>query len=208
LLELFPGGEAVRYGTGDTGWTSLFSGEKVPKYDTRLDLVGTLDEATCFIGMARAHLAAPEAEALVSIQEALYLLMAEAAADAQASEKFGFSIGEDHLARLEGALETYLGRVELPNKFVLPGGCKESAFLDVARTVVRRAERLAVLAKEQGFVDNPVFLSYLNRVSTLLYVLARYEEAKRGLGFVTLRHSKGRTATRIQRSRPDEEEKR
>ncbi len=182
----------MKYGTGDSGWTSLFGGERVLKFDTRLELVGTLDEATSFIGLARSRLGEIEARTLLAVQEALYLLMAEVASDEQARSKFGFQIGEAQLKELEANLEALLEKVKLPNKFVAPGECFESALLDVARTIVRRAERLAVLAREQGALGNPTFLSYLNRLSTLLYVMARYEEAKRGKGYAILRHAGGR----------------
>ncbi len=192
----------MKFGSGDNGWTRLFSGERVPKYDTRLELIGTLDEATSSVGLAKTHLSEQEAGHLIRMQETFYLMMAEVASDPESRSKYGFRVVLDHLRDLETTLETYLERIELPNKFIVPGACVESALLDLARTVVRRAERLGVRARDEGLVDNPHLIVYLNRASTLLYVLARFEEAKRGLGYVTLRLQQGRATTSSEKPKP------
>lgn len=167
--------------TGDTGYTGLIGKERVPKWDGRPDTFGTLDEATSALGIARAVTANPRVkEAILALQRELYLLMAELALSPEAYEGSDFKITEEHVLGLERLSEELKAEVEIGNVFVIPGETLPSAALDLARTVVRRGERLAARLHHDGVISNEYVLSYLNRLSDLLFVLARYEEAQAG----------------------------
>ncbi len=160
---------------GDAGQTDLL-GERVTKDDPRIDLIGELDETTSSIGLGRA-LATVEGtnERLKTVQRDLYLIMAELAfTDVTRPEKYQF--GADRTAWLEAELEVISANITLPREFVLPGETVASGALDVARTVVRRAERQAVALHREGAVANGEIIRYLNRLSSLLFMLARAED--------------------------------
>lgn len=160
---------------GDQGSTDLL-GERVDKHDPRISLIGTLDESTSSIGLGRAHATWNNAnELLIQAQRDLYQIMAELAfVDRIRPEALHFEAARiDWLeATIAGVQET----VELPREFVLPGETVAGAALDVARTVVRRAERQAVKLTTDGVIDNPEIIRYLNRLSSLLFILARAED--------------------------------
>jgi cob(I)alamin adenosyltransferase len=160
---------------GDTGQTDLL-GARVEKDDPRIDLIGTLDEATSAIGLGRAMAHVPETnERLKTVQRDLYQIMAELAfTDTTRPDSLRFS--GDRTAWLEAELEVLGGSVELPREFVLPGETIAGAALDVARTVVRRGERQAVGLARDGVIGNPEIVRYLNRLSSLLFMLARAED--------------------------------
>ena len=164
---------------GDEGYTDLL-GDRVPKYHLRPETYGTLDEATSFIGLARAMSASSRTnEILVEVQRDLYLMMAELAFAPDMKQK-RYHITADHVKRVEEETDKLSAEVELPPHFVLPGDTVPGGVLDVARTVVRRAERLAVRLSHDGEIDNPEVLAYLNRLSSLLFILARYEDREAG----------------------------
>lgn len=167
-------------GRGDEGYTDLL-GSRVPKYDERTELIGTLDEATSQIGVARAAAAGERTRrVLIAVQRDLYLMMAELAftTDAGAGK---FRITEEHLANIERETDSLADEVELGRDFILPGDSQPGAALDLARTVVRRAERQAVRLVHEGHFDNHITLAYLNRLSSLLFILARYEDRAAGV---------------------------
>lgn len=172
-------GDGMRIYTtkGDQGQTDLL-GERVAKDDPRIDLLGTLDETTSAIGLGRAHIADPtEGETLIQAQRDLYQIMAELAFTNDlrpASLRFGAG----RVVWLEGEIERIAATVTLPPQFVIPGDTVAGAALDVARTVARRAERLAVALGDESAVNNPDILRYLNRLSSLLFILARAEDVK------------------------------
>ena len=167
--------------TGDEGYTGLIGRERVPKWDPRPDTFGTLDEATSALGIARAVTQnARVRELILSLQRELYLLMAELALSPEAYAESPFKITEAHVAGLERISEELKNEVEIGNVFVIPGETLPSAALDLARTVVRRGERLAARLFHDGVITNREVLRYLNRLSDLLFVLARFEEAQSG----------------------------
>ena len=167
--------------TGDEGYTGLIGKERVPKWDPRPDTFGTLDEATSALGIARAVTQnARVRELILSLQRELYLLMAELALSPEAYAESQFKITEEHVAGLERVSEELKNEVEIGNVFVIPGETLPGAALDLARTVVRRGERLAARLFHEGVITNQEVLRYLNRLSDLLFVLARYEEAQAG----------------------------
>jgi len=167
--------------TGDAGYTGLIGKERVPKWDPRPETYGTLDEATSALGIARA-VARDERvkETILGLQRELYLLMAELALSPEAYAESQFKITEEHVVGLERATEALKQEVEIGLVFVIPGETLPSAALDLARTVVRRGERLAARLYHEGVIENAEVLRYLNRLSDLLFVLARYEEAQEG----------------------------
>jgi len=156
--------------TGDSGETSLANGERVRKDCTRVQSYGTVDELNSFLGLAKHYLPDYERELVESIQKDLFRLAAELAK----GEKFVKVISEEDIERLTNFVHQYESKVQL-NSFVVPGETIASAHLDVCRTIARRAERLVVtLAHEEEVRQENI--KYLNRVSDLLYIMARYLE--------------------------------
>ena len=142
-------------GKGDDGSTSLWYGGRVPKDDARTDAYGSLDEASSALGVARS-LCGDEAELaadILRVQDELFIAGAELATAPEASDRL-----EDRVSRvtaemageLEPLIDKYMDRVDLPPKFVLPGGTTLAAQLDVARTIIRRAERRVVTLSAAG----------------------------------------------------------
>lgn len=166
--------------TGDEGSTSLFGGARVPKAHPRIDAYGTVDEANSHLGMARALLSDDEAfgalrGVLGRLQEELFVLGADLATPSEAKSVVP-RIGAEHVRRLEEDIDHFDEKLPALRHFVLPGGTPAAAALHMARTVCRRAERLAVRAADPGGADDPINTQatvYLNRLSDLLFVLAR-----------------------------------
>jgi cob(I)alamin adenosyltransferase len=171
----------VTTGTGDTGYTGLLGNQRVPKYDPRPDTFGTVDEATSALGLARATTQDETArEVILHMQRDLYVLMAELATLPENQAAIGMAITADHVQWLEAAEEQLKAAVEIPNKFVIPGDSLDGAALDLARTIVRRAERMTVRLLHDGVIANSEPVRYLNRLSDVVFILARYLEAKQG----------------------------
>jgi len=163
--------------TGDDGYTGLLGKARVPKWHARPETFGTLDEATSALGLARALTTHDEIRALVlSIQRQLYVLMAELATPPEEYERAGFRITADDVATLEKQAEALKARVEIGREFVIPGETAGAAALDLARTIVRRGERLAARLFHDGEIGNPEVLRYLNRLSDVLFIAGRLDE--------------------------------
>ena len=172
----------VTTGTGDTGYTGLIGEQRVPKYDPRPDTFGTVDEATSALGMARAMIQDPKIKKIIyDMQNDLYLLMAELASPPENYEKLGFRMTIEHVQHLEQVEESLKQEVEIPNKFIVPGDTLDGATLDLARTIIRRAERMAVKLLHEGVIANGEVVRYLNRLSDLVFIIARYLEVKSSL---------------------------
>jgi cob(I)alamin adenosyltransferase len=167
-------------GKGDQGTTDLL-GDRVGKNAPIVEVLGALDEATSFIGSARAQVTSAELNGwLMEAQRDLYRILSELAfTDEMRPESFHF--GTDRVEWLERITDEIGARVELPPHFILPGDTAAGAALDVARTVVRRAERRAVDLQEIGQLSNQEILRYLNRLSSLLFIAARYEDHLAGI---------------------------
>jgi cob(I)alamin adenosyltransferase len=162
---------------GDDGYTGLLGPERVPKYDLRPEAYGTVDEAQAAMGLARASGCTPRTgEILLAIQRDLYPLMAELAAAGDADSSFAGSITKANVVQLESWIAELEAEVEMPREFIVPGDSQAGAALHLARTVVRRAERLAVHLVHKGLLDNDQVLRYLNRLSSLLFALACFED--------------------------------
>jgi cob(I)alamin adenosyltransferase len=166
---------------GDDGYTDLLGGPRLPKEELRIDALGDIDEATSTIGLARAHAQGEETRAaLVHVQKDLYLLMADlATVEGKAAREP--RLQDSHLARLEELIQSFDGRVTIPKEFVAPGDSVSGATMDVARAVVRRAERTVTQLLHSGSGATSVMVAYLNRVSSLLFGLARFEDSLAGV---------------------------
>ncbi|MGH2748104.1 MAG: cob(I)yrinic acid a,c-diamide adenosyltransferase [Actinomycetota bacterium] len=169
---------------GDEGTTGLLYGGRVPKDDDRTEVYGTLDETVSALGVARAAgLVTRVEDIVVRIQREMFVAGAQLATAAENQAKLEDGVSKVTQAMTKQAEEDIDALTEehpLPAEFVLPGETPGSAGLDLARSTVRRAERLAVKMNRSGLVADSEVLKYLNRVSDLLFVLARYEEAERG----------------------------
>lgn len=167
--------------TGDKGKTSLFSGERVYKDDLRVDAYGTLDELNSALGVALNTCSTPRVkEILAVLQRQLFTAGADLATH-RGGHRQPPRISEDDWRQQEALIDELSSQLPELKRFVLPGGSPGSAQLQVARSVCRRAERLIVrLGKEDGDV-NPALLIYVNRLSDLLFVMARHENVSLGL---------------------------
>jgi len=165
-------------GKGDEGYTTLLGPDRIPKYDLRPEAYGTVDEATSFLGLVRAEPSTSERtrRIVLATQRDLWILMGEMAAPPEA--KLSQRLGEERTRWLETETDRLGAEIPPLKEFVLPGNILASAWLDVARTVVRRAERLAVRLYHEEYIKNEEIIRYLNRLSSLLFALARYEEAR------------------------------
>jgi cob(I)alamin adenosyltransferase len=157
---------------GDGGRTSLGDGARVAKHDLRVAAYGTVDEANAAIGLARVHAGADVDAMLARIQNDLFDLGADLCRPGDDPQDGALRIQPSQVERLEREIDALNARLKPLESFVLPGGTPASAHLHLARTIVRRAERLSVqLAGEQPV--NRFALHYLNRLSDHLFVLAR-----------------------------------
>ena len=165
---------------GDKGETGLLYGGRVRKTDPRTEAYGAVDEAISALGLARAMSNdRGRREILERVQAELFTVGAELATDAAEYEKLRkhfLVVTTDYTERLEKEIADLEERVALPLAFVIPGGTAPSAALDVARSVLRRAERRVVALSDSGSLQNPELLRYLNRLSDLVFMLARAEE--------------------------------
>jgi cob(I)alamin adenosyltransferase len=166
---------------GDDGTTGLWYGGRVPKYAGRPEAYGSIDEAASALGLARAA-AERDGELhadVLRLQNELFMAGAELATAPEAAGRLeeGVSkVSADMVERLESDIDRYMERVELPPKFVVPGGTELSARLDLARTAVRRAERRVAALKDEGDLADETVLTYLNRLSDALFAMARFAD--------------------------------
>jgi len=162
--------------TGDDGTTALASGERRSKDDLRIEAYGTVDEANSAIGIARLHTSGTIDEMLAAIQNDLFDLGADLATPSPpAGETLPYEplrIVEPQVLRLERDIDLLNAELQPLNSFVLPGGTPGSAYLHLARTIVRRAERIAVALMAHETISVHA-LKYLNRLSDFLFVAAR-----------------------------------
>jgi len=164
--------------TGDRGDTSLFSKARVRKTDPRIEALGDLDEAQAVLGLARAAAPRALAKTLLELQRGLYLVMAEVATPRPDLARLSQRLDGAAVADLERRLEELKKKAPIEGRFVVPGEDRLSATLDQARTVVRRGERRVVECVDQGFFSGEDLLPWLNRLSDLLFVLARSVERR------------------------------
>lgn len=172
--------------TGDDGYTGLLGEGRVAKHDLRIEAVGNLDEATSFLGVARAGALSPHsAPLLLQIQRDLYHIMAEVAATPENAARFRV-IDAQRVSWLEEQIQSLSGGLRLPEEFILPGDSQSGAAMAVARTVVRRAERQVANLLHSDQLENHELLRYLNRLSSLCFVLELLENRASGRDDPTL----------------------
>ncbi len=172
----------VTTGTGDTGYTGLLGSARVPKYDPLIEALGAVDEATSALGLARAVMSNQQVKEIIyQIQQELYLLMGNLATPQENEAKVGLYITAEHVQRLEAVEEEIKRSVDIPDRFIIPGDTLDGAALDLARTAIRRSERVITRLLHEGTIQNREIMRYLNRLSDLVFILARFLEVKSSL---------------------------
>jgi len=187
-----PRASAIATGRGDDGTTGLlYGGDRIPKDDLRTEAYGTLDEAVAALGLARAELELKRqldvlppaldqiATIILRIQRELFVAGAELAANPAAWDRLrdgATRVSVGMVAGIDALLEDFEARIAFPNEFIVPGETRTSAALELARTILRRAERRAVTLGRADLVPGAHLLPYLNRLADLLWVLARAAE--------------------------------
>jgi cob(I)alamin adenosyltransferase len=162
--------------TGDDGTTGLLYGGRVPKDDAATEAYGTTDEAVAALGIARASADPEMAAEVLALQRELFVVGADLATnpDERAKLEAGVSLVTPEMTdRLERRIDELVSERALPNAFVVPGANAVSAGLDLARSVIRRAERAVITMEREDRDVNPEVRRYLNRLSDLVFVLAR-----------------------------------
>ena len=183
---------AVATRKGDDGTTGLlYGGARIPKDDLRTEAYGTIDEAVAALGLARAQLGVKDRLGVLSVefgdlpslilrlQRELFVAAAELATNPDAWDRLEDGrtrVSAEMVASVDGLLRDLEAHVEMPREFVVPGETPTSAALELARTILRRAERRAVALGREGLIPGPYLLPYLNRLADLLWVLARAAE--------------------------------
>lgn len=165
--------------SGDKGETGLLYGGRVPKDHPRTRAYGTTDEVVSVLGMARAELEGELHEAVLAVQRELFAVGAQLATDPGKWDRLevGVSRVDDRMIEdLEARIDALVEAHPLPQEFIVPGGNRAAAALDLARSVARRAERAVVSLQRNGDLPDETVLRYLNRLSDYLYVLARVVE--------------------------------
>lgn len=161
--------------TGDAGETALGNGERVKKYDVRIEAYGTVDETNAILGLVRQHTEGAVDEALSRIQNDMFDLGGDLCTP-ETDEDLGYEplrMTHAQVDRLEAEIDAMNGELTPLRSFILPGGSAAAAYLHQARTVCRRAERRMVELAEREPV-NPAAIKYINRLSDYLFVLGRH----------------------------------
>ncbi|MFZ6030544.1 MAG: cob(I)yrinic acid a,c-diamide adenosyltransferase [Chloroflexota bacterium] len=172
--------------TGDDGYTGLLGEGRAAKDDLRIEAVGSIDEATAALGFGRATSQAEQTACLLlTIQRDLYGLMAEVAATPENAARFR-TIDAARVAWLETQTDEIGAAVDMPREFIVPGDSTAGAAMALARTAVRRAERRVVQLFHADGLENTALLHYLNRLSSLCFVLELLENRAAGTNAPTL----------------------
>mgnify|MGYP001214169286 FL=1 len=174
--------------SGDEGQTGLLFGGRVSKDNPRCEVVGAMDAAVSAMGLARG-LSEDDLvkETLLRVQREMFVAGAELATDPANYEMMSrrlATVTPEMVAGLEELVDTIDGRIELPHAFLVPGTSAASGAIDLARSMLRTAERRAVGLKDRDILPNLEVLRYLNRLADLLFMLARYEDRARPLDLV------------------------
>jgi cob(I)alamin adenosyltransferase len=167
--------------TGDDGSTGLLYGGRVGKDAAGPDAYGAVDEAVSALGLARAECERGSEldELLIRLQRELFVVGAELATAPEKRDKLAPGVSrttEEMVVELEPVIDDVTARYDPPTEFVLPGENRVAAALDLARSIVRRAERQAVAAAHAGWLDDSFVVPYLNRLADLVFTLARWQE--------------------------------
>lgn len=169
-------------GKGDSGISKLSSSCSVPKSDPTMGVLGSLDELNSLLGLVRNQKISGEAKKeLRNVQEKLFIIQAYCAYAMMKMEARAPKINTDEITRLEKVIDALEKKVKPGKHFIIPGATEGSAYLDYARALARRVEReMIILSKKNKRYHEPATLTYLNRLSSLLYALARYEVKSSG----------------------------
>jgi cob(I)alamin adenosyltransferase len=160
--------------TGDQGLTGLLSDRRISKDDVRIQAYGTVDELNATLGLSRAMGLDARADAIVAQLQSDLFVVGSALADPRPGGSFHASVDESLISRLETAIDAFDAELPPLTRFILPGGSPGASQLHLARTIARRAERWVVtLARTPGEDVPSNLIVYLNRLSDLLFVLAR-----------------------------------
>ncbi len=166
--------------TGDHGDTSLFGGQRVSKNHSRITAYGTVDELNSIIGIVRSADPDPLLEELMErIQNELFVLGADLATPPEKNTRID-RIGPDHVHRIEQDIDRLENELKPLKSFILPGGSPGAAYLHLARTVCRRAERSCFSCRQSEIVSDEALI-FLNRLSDLLFVMARYQNKSKNV---------------------------
>jgi cob(I)alamin adenosyltransferase len=185
---------AVATGRGDDGTTGLLYGGRVPKDDPLTEAYGTVDEAVAALGVARSALGRAGlldlADLVLRYQRELFVVGAELATNPERRDRLADGVtrvSEEMLIAVEAELASREAQIEMPREFVVPGETESSAALEVARTVIRRAERRVVSLQRDSLIESQWLVPYINRVADLLWVLARAAEQAEHVAPTTVR---------------------
>jgi len=172
--------------TGDDGYTGLLGEGRASKYDRRIETIGAIDEANAALGIARSICLAPStASILLTAQKDLYYIMAEIAALPENASKFR-KVTVERVDWLESQIDDIGKQILFPDGFIVPGDSKSGAVIDLARTIIRRAERHIAYLLHQKKLENRELLRYMNRLSSLCFVLELLEIQESGFSKPTL----------------------
>ena len=159
--------------TGDKGQTSLYDGTRVDKDDIRVESYGTLDELNSYIGLCTLYTDGEDKQILKDIQVKLFSVSGELAT--KIDGKYKTPVTEDDIKHLEEIIDGYISKIDKVDAFIVPGTSFPSAHLHIARTICRRAER-RILSLSKVDTVNPLLIKYVNRLSDVIYAIARYNE--------------------------------
>jgi len=177
--------------TGDDGTTGLLGEGRLSKSHPRMEALGTLDEASAALGLARSLCQAEQTGLiLMEAQRDLYALMAEVAAAPENAARFR-TLDSARVNWLESQAEAISALVPMPGEFILPGDTPGAAALSLARTIVRRAERRLAGLLEAGEIENHILLQYLNRLSSLCFALELLENQAAGIRTTLVKQTGG-----------------
>jgi len=172
-------------GFGDKGFTSLFGGEVVRKNHLRVECYGTIDELNSMLGVLRTKIRTEEVDTiLLRLQNQLFYISSEIAASGEESAaKLNRLINEADIRQLETEIDEFTKRTDPLKNFILPGGSEDSAYCHLARTICRRAERILTSLDDVQKVRGDI-IKFMNRLSDLLFILARYLNHEAGIADV------------------------
>ncbi|NPV56989.1 MAG: cob(I)yrinic acid a,c-diamide adenosyltransferase [Anaerolineae bacterium] len=173
-------------GNGDDGKTGLLGKGRFSKANERFETLGAIDEASAALGIARSMTRSSRfGEIILQVQRDLYAIMTEVASSSENREQF-HSITSEKVNWLEDMIAELSADVIVPQGFIVPGDSQAGAFFDLARSIVRRAERRVVQLRSTGAIDNPELIRYLNRLSSLCFVLELLENVEAGKQIPTM----------------------
>src|SRR4030067_2439220 len=172
--------------TGDDGYTGLLGEGRTPKHNRRIETIGAIDEANAAIGLARSFSAAPQTSSiLLTAQRDLYYIMSEVAAQPKNASQFR-KITSERVEWVETQIDDISKEISIPIEFIVPGDSTAGSAFDLARTITRRAERHIAYLFHQKMIENRELLRYMNRLSSLCFVLELLENKASGYSHPTL----------------------